>query len=181
MVFRDRCFWSLILSLLLIGVFGVVKPEPLDPKVANRDVRNWFWANKVHNSMAYDLLLLGDSRLYRGVSPAVMKDVLGKDYQILNFGFSSGGLNSRMFREADKRFAKDGSGKTVVMAVTPYSLTVDAAKNEHFLQEFTRPKEQVLQFLAYNPFWSYLNSVSPNMLRKKILGKERNPQVYYYE
>ena len=181
MIIRDRCFWSLILSLLLIGIFGAVKPMPLDPLVANRAVRNWFWANKVHNSMTYDLILLGDSRLYRGVSPAAMKDVLGQDYKILNFGFSSGGLNPRMYREADKRFVKDGSAKTVVMAVTPYSLTDDAAKNKHFLQEFTRPKEEVLQYLAYDPFWSFLSPVSPNMLRKKILGKERGPHVYYYE
>lgn len=181
MIFRDRCFWSLILSLLLISVFGAVKPEPLDPLVASRDARNWFWANKVHNSKTYNLILLGDSRLYRGVSPAAMKDVLGQDYRILNFGFSSGGLNPRIFREAENRFAKDGSDKTVVMAVTPYSLTVDAAKNKHFLQEFTRPKEMVLQYLSYNSFLGFFNSVSPNMLRKKILGKERKPRIYYYQ
>lgn len=181
MIWRDRCFRSLVLASILIFLFGSIKPEPVDPLVASREASNWFWTYKVHNKNVYDMVLIGDSRLYRGISPSAMQDVLGKDFRILNFGFSSGGINKRMIKEALNRLDVNSKRKTVVLAVTPFSLTTEAAKNEHFLKEFTRPKEDVIQRLAYSPWWDFFKPVTPSLVRDFLLGKQKAPPILYYQ
>jgi hypothetical protein len=56
------------------------------------EIPDAFWSNKANADAIYDIILMGDSRIYRGLSPEEMATIL-EDYRILNFGFSAGGLN----------------------------------------------------------------------------------------
>ena len=181
MIWKDRCFLSLGIAVVLIVLFGIIKPQPVDPLVANREKSNWFWTYKVHSNKVYDIVLVCDSRLYRGVSPEAMQKILGDELRIFNFGFSSGGLNTRMLEEEKRRLAKDGKSRVVVLSVTPYSLTLDSAKNGHYLREATRPKEDVLQRMSYSSWWDFFKPVTPSLLRQWIMGRQKKPAIMYYE
>ena len=181
MIWKDRCFLSLFITLVLIVIFGTIKPQSVDPLVANREASHWFWTNKVHNTEVYDIVLVGDSRLYRGVSPVAMQEVLGEKFRILNFGFSSGGINVGMINEAQSRLAENSRNKTIILSVTPYSLTLDSANNKHFLTELNRPKEEVLQRLTYSPWLRFFKPVTPSLLLERIRGKQKKPEIMYYE
>jgi len=181
MIWKDRCFFSLGVAVFLIVLFGSIKPQPIDPLVANKEKSNWFWSYKVHNKKTYDVVLVGDSRLYRGVSTSAMRSVLGDDFRIFNFGFSSGGINTQMIEAAQSRLADNSKNKTIIFSVTPYSLTMDSAQNKHYLNELIRPKEEVLQRLAYSPRWDFFKPVSPSLLRYSIRGRQKKPAIMYYE
>ena len=66
-----------------------------------------FWAEKVYGKSQYDVLLMGDSRSYKGVNPKTLRSRV-PHISIYNFGFSSSRINEQLLREAEKRIQKDG-------------------------------------------------------------------------
>ena len=86
---------------------------------------------KTFASSSHDLVLVGDSRVYRGVSPDAMRDVL-PELRILNMGFSSGGMSDPLLAAAQAKLDRASSQQTIVLGVTPFSLTPEAVANEHW-------------------------------------------------
>lgn len=110
-----------------------------------------FFARKAHAKAVYDVVLIGDSRTYRGLSPYHMQKLL-KDHDILNFGFSSGGLGSPLLEAAQSKLDSDDDVKNIiVIGFTPYSFTPQALKNEHYIESVNMP---------YNAFQFQLASIT---------------------
>ena len=72
----------------------------------NRTTDKKFWYKKTFASNDNDIILVGDSRIYRGLSPAAM-NVLLKKNKILNFGYSSAGFDPYFLDEAVKKLSDD--------------------------------------------------------------------------
>lgn len=177
----ERTFLVFILCFVMVGLWVLLRPPgSLDPLIQSKDDYNWFWTYKVHHKTKYDVILLGDSRLYRGVSPGAMEKYL-PNYSILNFGFSSGGLNGRIFKEASLRFNKNSRKKIVVLAVTPFSLTEESATNEHFITELDRPPSEVYQRIHLRPILKFFKSITPKQFKKSVIRKQKKPAVCYYQ
>jgi hypothetical protein len=128
---RNRTFSTFLIVLPIMVLVGFLKPLPIDQLQRNRNIENRFWMAKTHYRPAYDVVMMGDSRMYRGLSPWVMSCVL-PGWRILNFGYSYGGLNSVMFRAAEAKLDPASKKKTIILGVTPLSLTPSALKNEHY-------------------------------------------------
>lgn len=115
----------------MILVFGGIKVWVLEhaPK-GLRPLPGSFWMNKTHTRERFDIVLIGDSRLYRGVAPSVMRSVF-PNMKILNFGYSSAGMSGQLLESGEEKLDSGGQ-KIIVLGLTPYSLTASAALNEHF-------------------------------------------------
>ena len=87
---------------------------------------------KTH-ATGFDIVVPGDSRVYRGVSPSAMRRVL-PTARILNLGYSSGGLADPLLARAEDALAPDSPVRAIVVGITPFSLTEEAAANEHLRQ-----------------------------------------------
>lgn len=126
---RDRTFRTLlptiIIILLIAGLRWISLPDLVDDYVPDS-----FWSQKINAPESYDVVLLGDSRIYYGVSPQAMNTVL-EDYDILNFGFSGGGLNPEMYDAAEHKLADDGE-RIIVLGISPHSLTANSQTNDHY-------------------------------------------------
>ena len=61
-----------------------------------------FWAEKVYGKSQYDILLMGDSRTYMGVSPKTLRSRV-PSMSIYNFGFSAGHINNQLLEEGQKK------------------------------------------------------------------------------
>ena len=87
-----------------------------------------------------------------------------------------------MYREAESKFDPGSKKKIVVLAVTPYSLTPDAAENKHYMQEKTRHREDIYQRLYINPLLIFFEPTTPFDILEAIKGK-KNPlsELYYQE
>jgi len=72
--------------------------------------------------------------------------------KILNFGYSSGGLNNEIFDFSYNLLNPRSNIKAIVMGVTPFSLTEEARKNEHFHQELKRSTAEIIERKYINPF-----------------------------
>jgi len=179
-MWKDRTIRTLLFTVPLVIFVGIVRPRSADPLVRSKPLWDRFWVVKTHNHRKYDMLILGDSRVYRGVSPEAMRAVL-PDYRILNFGYSAGGLNPMMYREAERRLDPESPHKAIVLGVTPGALLPFTATNEHFLQEKTRPREDVYQRLYLNPYLKFFEPIDLRELLLAARGKKPKPKEFYYQ
>ncbi len=109
---------------LVLLVLGVILPDlPSSPML-----RDSFWAHKIDPDQRYDIVFTGDSRIYRGIDPAVVDSMLGS--KSFNYGFSSAGLDSFLLGKAVKLL--DPAGKRVlVIGISVNSFTQGSLRNSH--------------------------------------------------
>ena len=91
-MFKERIILVSIITVVLLLVSGLFLPKMESEKIQFRK----YWAFKTHRKDKHDIIIMGDSRAYRGISPSEMQKAL-PNYRILNFGYSSGNV-------ADKRY-----------------------------------------------------------------------------
>lgn len=80
-----------------------------------------YWSLKISAPPDYDVVLAGNSRIFKGLSPRHMAHVL-KGRRIFNLGFSSCMLDSRYLEHARSLLRDDSSPKILVLGITPHVL-----------------------------------------------------------
>ena len=103
--------------------------RPLTERERQEAVAEAFWRNKVWGKSVHDVLLLGDSRTYFGLSPEIL-ETYRPGWSVYNFGFSSGRINRQLLMEASKRLKPDGK-RIFVFACTPIDL-MDVRNRDFF-------------------------------------------------
>jgi len=91
-----------------------------------------FWMSKAFHAQRYDIVLAGDSRIFRGISPSQMKTLLPQR-SIFNFGFDHNGYNLSYLDAIDNLIDSSSNYQAVVLGISPQSLTLEAAGNNGFL------------------------------------------------
>lgn len=168
---KERIIYTLIACALFTFLIGFFLPKP--PSSALQGER--FWTFKTHTKKKYDIVYVGDSRVYRGLSPDAMKRVFTK-LDILNFAYSNGGLAEPMFEEATKKLKDNNS--IIIIGITPASLTPGAAENEHLKQELRRKKTEVLKRVYINPHLRFFEAVKPISIIDSIRNKHTTNNYY---
>jgi len=91
--------------------------------------------------------------------------------KILNFGYSNGGLNKTMFDAAEKKFSPESSRKIMVIGVSANCLTAFTEKNDQYLKEKNRSREDVFERLYLNGILYHFSATSPENLKDKFMHK----------
>lgn len=165
---------TILMAAILIAVLSFVMP-----KNKEKYLGDMFWSQKTFATAKYDAILMGDSRVYRGVSPEIMeKELLG--LKILNFGYSNGGLNPTMFEAAEAKLNERSSSKILVLGVTANAITAFTKNNDQYLQELSRPREDVLERLYLNPILYWFSATNPEQL-KGSFNPDDNSSYYLSE
>jgi hypothetical protein len=139
-----RTYIAIGLSALLIGLVALLRPPDDGSETRARAGIDRYWLIKAKNPNKYNIIVLGDSRIYRGISPYTLEEQL-QGMKAFNLGFSSGGLNKEMFKAAEKMLDKDSPHKILLLGVTPWALTDESAQNVLFRQESHRPWSAVVE------------------------------------
>lgn len=162
---------TLIIASVLVGALSLVMPKDKEKYIGDR-----FWAQKTFAPEDYDMVIMGDSRVYRGVSPETMETQL-PGLKILNFAYSNGGLNPEMFEMAEKKISKKSQVKLIVLGVSPNCLTGYTQTNEQFRQEKNRPREELFERLYLNGMLYYFSATTPEAIRDQL---KKKPTGSYY-
>lgn len=158
MILKSRTFILGAVSLLSIMLFSQFKPNSLQSLY--KVEYNRFWTYKVHSGKKFNMIVIGDSRTYRGISPMAMnKSIPG--IRINNFGFSSGILDKEIFTEAEKRIDQSADCKIILIGVTPGDLTDQENKHFHDLAKMTHSEVFDNIYMRYY-FSKYLLPVKPS-------------------
>jgi hypothetical protein len=187
---KERSLIALLLAIPIVLVLFALKPRsttlvvlPLyeDPVRRSGAAGERFWVLKTHSTTQYDMILMGDSRLYRGISPQAIEAIL-PGMRILNFGYSGGGLNPLMYQAAEQRLDPESNHPVIVFGVTPLTLTKQAEKNEHYLQELNRPADYIFMQRYLQPLVRFLEPLNPSTLfRTKVDQASAFTQQGYYQ
>ncbi|NOZ46835.1 MAG: hypothetical protein GXO79_08630 [Chlorobi bacterium] len=159
---KERTFLALMLAVLFMIMAGLFLPKPGLVKVQ----RKRFWALKTYTKTKHNLIILGDSRAYRGVSPEAMHKIL-PGIDIFNFGFSSGRLNKFIYKQGEKRLDLNGKTKIILLAVTPNALTKHPDENAQINSQLYLPKEEIYQRIYFAPLLTFFTSVKPEDFKQK--------------
>lgn len=102
---------------------------------------NRFWIEKTHGvgDQKFDVLICGDSRVYRGVSSRVIAEKL-TGYSVFNLSYSSGSYSDFMLDYIEKHLKEGAMQPILILGITPYSLTPKAAMDEHIRTELGRKR-----------------------------------------
>jgi hypothetical protein len=146
------------------------------PKNAEKYLGELFWTRKTFAPPKYNVVLMGDSRVYRGLSPEIIESHL-PDLKVLNFGYSNGGLNPTMFDAAEKKLAQNDKAKIIVLGISANAITDFTAANKQYQQELNRPREEIFERIYFNPLQYWFSATSPEKLKKHFSKVE---ETSYY-
>lgn len=161
---------------LLMAAIIVLALSFYMPKNKDKYLGDHFWTQKTFAPKAYDVVIMGDSRIYRGVSPLAIEKAL-PGLKVLNFGYSNGGLNPVMFDAAQKKLSDESGNKVIVIGVSPNCITGFSQNNAQYIQEKNRPREDIFERLYLNKLLFYFSPTTPEALKEKLAQK---PVTRYY-
>ena len=137
-----------------------------------------FWARKLRAGPRFDGVLLGDSRVYRGLAPAEMAPALD-GARILNFGFSNAGLEARYLAAGRAKLDPAAPRRWIVVGVTPLALTATAGARNGYLERAARAPSAAWPAAAAARLTAPLAPLTPAELRRMLGGGP--PAVRYRE
>ena len=173
-------FWRIMISLVLtVGLLLVCGPI-FPPQPSSLMISSLFWTNKVYPDKAFDVVFIGDSRIYRGIDPEKVREELAElgSFRVFNFGFSSAGLDSVLLDAGAALLDKQSAKPIIVLGVNSSSLADENMVNRHYRQEKNRPLMELWQRKYVNPYFSFFDPTLPSVLRNKYRGKKAG---YYQE
>lgn len=146
---------TLLLSLITIIVIKSFLPEQL----TDSDIARKFWIEKTHTKTKKNIVVIGDSRIYRGVSiQFLIKGINDPNLTGVNLGYSSTGFTMEYFDFILERLDMNAENKYLVIGFSPWAFTNEAAENGHFHQYNNMSSLDVFSELYLN---SYLKNYKP--------------------
>jgi len=134
------------------------------PKDAEKYLSELFWTRKTFAPAKYNVVIMGDSRVYRGLSPEIMESHL-PGLKVLNFAYSNGGLNQTMFVAAEKKLAQNANPKIILLGISANAISGYSAQNQQYVQELNRPREEIFERIYFNPLRYWFSATSPEKLK----------------
>lgn len=173
MKYQNKNIWiSLTLAIVCIAITSLYIPQENKTHLKDR-----FWTIKTHKTKNCNLIILGDSRVYRGISPYAIEQIL-PHYKAFNFGYSNGGLNHTMYKAAEKKLKNTRKNRIVLIGASALSLNKLSSSNTQYLQEIARPYTEVFERMYLGKYMGYFGAITPEELCNKDV-KKKLPKVEY--
>ena len=166
-IFKIKIFSSLLIALILCVSFTFIKPT----LAFNEYEKETFWINKTYPNFNYNTLLLGDSRVYRGLNPIYFSDEKSPANLALNAAYSSAGFSEdyiNYFIKASKRKIK-----IILFGIAPNEFTEGACSNDHFREYRDNTATDIFIKKMIYPYFNSLNVYSFKKLYDCNLNREK--------
>ncbi|MCF6365178.1 MAG: hypothetical protein L3J35_03155 [Bacteroidales bacterium] len=167
---------TIIVSLIFASAVAIITDNKIDDEAYKA-----LFVHKVRTSEKYDIIIAGDSRIYRGISSKIIGGKLKSS--AINLGFSSGGHSNLLFDLIDKRINLNSKEKIIILGITPLSLSKKASENGHIKRILKKKKEEILEYKYLFPVKNFFAPTSPAQIRKNLTEKGFNKyhQEFYIE
>jgi len=153
---------TLVLSVLLVVILGSFRAKKSNtPERIER-----FWVLKTFQNSDKQIVVAGDSRVYRGVSTQAILESSGAAGKSYNFGYSSAGLSKQYLDFVVSKLEVTSADKILIIGITPHSLTDEAFKNSHFNKYKKLTKIEVLKKRYITAASKYVSPIKPSSFFK---------------
>lgn len=126
-MWRYQTYITLLIAAAIIAAVAALRP------VAQMDSPEAYWARKMLWGAEFDVVIIGDSRMNRGVSPEVMGRKL-TGLRIANYSFQSCALTKDYLDTVAGKLDPRAARRIIVIGVDPIALTPNAAKQNKFTE-----------------------------------------------
>lgn len=141
----------------------------LPAPIKNTELRNEFWLRKTFAPSNYDIVIGGDSRIYRGVSTTAINTNLSPKLQAVNLGYSSAGYDLEYLEFLTSRLKPKGK-RILVLGVTPHSLTLEGAKNELYHEHQNKGHFELIKGLYLSQYLKHFAPYKATELKDYFLN-----------
>lgn len=168
--YTKRIIGSLILTTIVLAIGGFLFPTLPSSSMESE----FFWANKTYCDSRFDVVFIGDSRIYRGISPVAVEEGLGEEFplRVFNFGYSSVGLDTAYLDAGAALLDSNSKQPIIILGVNPSSVADENMDNKHYNQEKNRSAYDIWQRKYVNPHLIHFNPTNPEIVRNKIIEKK---------
>lgn len=149
-----RTVKTLIVSVLLIVGMGMLRPDKPVGMYPNQ-----YWATKIRWRHCADVVLTGDSRTLMALSPAEMQKKL-TDRRIFNYGFGANWYSLEYLEAAENVLDPRSGKKTIIMGISPNSLTQKARQVGNFAELRERSKQDAYLDIHFAAIVHFLEPMS---------------------
>ena len=165
----ERLLRTMILALIGLAIFALLRPYSPDPQEDARSRTTWFFINKTHQAPVHDLVILGDSRGLRGISPQEMNNAL-PDRHIFNFSFNAGGMNPEMYDAAEALLDPAAADPVILLAPTPLAFMPHKRANSQYHEYRNKPRDLVWLYRHVPRVADWFQPVAPSVPFRRLLG-----------
>ncbi|MBL1280577.1 MAG: hypothetical protein COA33_009905 [Fluviicola sp.] len=160
--------------LIVVGFFTLktLLPENNCAKIQEEQ----FWYGKTYTKDKYDIVICGDSRVYRGVSTKFLLNSFPKNTSAFNLGYSSIGFEEDYLNFAMSLLKKESKNKYLVLGISMHSLTPNALQNEHLKSFQNKSSFEIYKKTELAALLCYFSSYKP----LDLLLKNRFPNEYAF-
>ena len=155
MTAKYKIIFFLPIALIIFLVLKMILPTPN----LNDSYRDYCWVKKTHSTEQFNILAIGDSRIYKGVNPTYLLDV-NSEFNAVNLGYSSAGYSKEYLSFVSNRIKEKGK-RVILCGVTPYSFTPEALKNEHYSSFHDKNTTEVYKMLYLSGYLKSFPRYSP--------------------
>jgi hypothetical protein len=171
---RERIIYVLLLVIVIVAIIQVRRDKS---DMTDFDKKK-YWIVKTHSSSTKPIVFGGDSRIYRGISPAEFKLVLPQ-MDGINLGYSSNGFHPEYMDFVESRLNKNAASPVIVLGISPHNFSKRESRSEHFRHERDdRKKEEIIQYMY---FYNLSRTMAPLGILKTIRGKAQEQDVPNYQ
>lgn len=120
--------YKIATTLLLTSLVTIILKLVMYPPLVNTELRTEFWLNKTHAVEKFNMVVGGDSRIYRGFSIEDMEEEV-PGLKGVNLGYSSAGFSKKYIDFMVSRLEKNGP-RILIFGLSANSFTDESNKNE---------------------------------------------------
>ena len=152
----DRTAMTLFFAVILIIAIGSRRPKRILGMHQSK-----YWATKISWNNYSDAVITGDSRILNGISPSAMKETL-KGWCIVNYGFAFKLYDTEYLDSLDDILKINSDKKTIILGITPHSLTEDPKTLGQFSSLKSLSKFDIFIDMHFAPFFSFFEYMNFN-------------------
>lgn len=170
-----------ILLVIPITIILTIGFRLLFPSVDNSKTdEQYFWTLKTHTTERFDIVILGDSRIYRGVSPEILTENI-PNCSAINLGYSSAGLSNLYFDFVYDKLNTASKNRVIILGISPHSLTLSALKNEELLTYLNQPVIETKKIIHLANLYKLTEMAMPSQLVNSLNVNKKKPINYHQE
>lgn len=174
---KRRIPYVFLMAALLALLFYFLRDEMDTEEIK----KHRHWIAKTRSSETYPIVFGGDSRVFRGLSPA---DFSEEFYGIesFNYAYWANGYGKGYLMGIEEKLDSTADFRLILLGLTPHSLTPKTAKSAHYHWEKSRSKEHVLQSLYLSKVQEVFAPYGALELVDKLTGKSKpnNYRITYH-
>jgi hypothetical protein len=174
---KRRILYILMVTALLSVPFYLLRDDMDTEEIR----KNRYWAIKTRNTLSYDIVVGGDSRVFRGISPKHFASEL-QDRSVFNYAYWANGYGKDYLEGLERKIDTNSDFRMIVLGITPHSLTRKTARSPHYHYELNKSKESVIQTIYFSQLQEFFAPYGIIDLLEKLTGRSKpsNKRITYH-